>query len=212
MEARSAPDPDPRDWRLSGELSAPDIRATLRALIDREPDAASPVRPAAKLGEDVVLTHDGRRLFAYAPSRAGIERARKLIEAVLASEHASAELSLRHFSELFDEWVDPDAPLAGPGDGSSVPGAPAARSGPRTITLVATVGRMIREDFEQSMRGWADQLGLRCEIVEHPHLLSSQVAFTVTGPQRKLDEFAAGLAAEERATIRTETQIMASPL
>jgi hypothetical protein len=80
-------------------------------------------------------------------------------------------------------------------------------------TLVATVGREVREEFEQSMRNWADELGIRCEIIEqHPHLLNEQVAFTITGPARKLDEFAGGLAAEERATIRTERAVMLSPL
>jgi hypothetical protein len=78
--------------------------------------------------------------------------------------------------------------------------------------LVALVGREIREEFEQSMRGWADRLGLRLEIVEHPHLLDSQVAFTVSGPARKVEEFATGLAAEERQTIRTERTVMLSPL
>jgi hypothetical protein len=49
-------------------------------------------------------------------------------------------------------------------------------------------------------------------VIDHPHLLSGQVGFTVTGSKRKLDEFAEGLRAEERATIRTETQVMLSPL
>ncbi len=87
-----------------------------------------------------------------------------------------------------------------------------ARGGTETRTLVATVGREIREEVEQSMRNWADQLGLRCEIVEHPHLLNSQVAFTVTGSPRKVDEFAAGLAAEERADDPHRDAVMSSPL
>ncbi len=70
----------------------------------------------------------------------------------------------------------------------------------------------MREEFEQSLREWATQLGVSCEIVEHPHLLSTQAAFTVTGPARKVDEFAAAMSAAEHATIRTETAVMASPL
>jgi hypothetical protein len=38
------------------------------------------------------------------------------------------------------------------------------------------------------------------------------VAFTVTGPRRKLDEFAEGLRAEELATMRAERTVMLSPL
>jgi hypothetical protein len=81
-----------------------------------------------------------------------------------------------------------------------------------TRTYVVTLGRWVREEFEQSLTAWATRLGVSCEIVEHPHLLSSQAAFTVTGPAAKLDEFAAAMSAEEKATIRTETAVMASPL
>ena len=71
---------------------------------------------------------------------------------------------------------------------------------------------MIRVEFEETMRDWADRLGLQCAIVEHPHLLTTQVAFTVTGPKRKIDEFSRGLRAEEWQTIRTERTVMLSPL
>ena len=81
-----------------------------------------------------------------------------------------------------------------------------------TRTLVASSGKLIRAEFEQTMRTWADQLGLRCETIEHPHLLATQVGFTVTGSHRKLEEFAQGLHAEELATIRTERAVMLSPL
>ena len=49
-------------------------------------------------------------------------------------------------------------------------------------------------------------------MVEHPHLLSTQVALTVTGPRHKVDEFVAGLQVGERATIRAELGVMSSPL
>jgi len=62
------------------------------------------------------------------------------------------------------------------------------------------------------MRDWADRLELQCAIVEHPHLLTTQVAFTVTGPKRKIDEFARGLREEEWQTIRAERWVIASPL
>ena len=62
------------------------------------------------------------------------------------------------------------------------------------------------------MLNWADKLNLECTIVEHPHLMTTQVAFTVTGPKRKVEEFAEGLRAEELATMRTEREVMISPL
>jgi hypothetical protein len=49
-------------------------------------------------------------------------------------------------------------------------------------------------------------------VIEHPHLLTIQVAFTVTGSKRKIDEFADGLRAEELATMRAERAVMMSPL
>jgi hypothetical protein len=59
---------------------------------------------------------------------------------------------------------------------------------------------------------WADKLDLKCEVIEHPHLLTTQVAFSVTGPKRRVNEFAEGLRAEELATMRTERAVMMSPL
>jgi hypothetical protein len=62
------------------------------------------------------------------------------------------------------------------------------------------------------MVNWAQELGLDYEVIEHPHMLTTQVAFTVTGSKRKIDEFAQGLRAEELATMRTERGVMMSPL
>lgn len=203
MSDAAADEGDERDWRLVGELVEGDRHGGLHGLVERlrDPKALREIR--AEVSDDVVITHDGDRLFAYAPGRAAIASARKIIESVLERDGMQATLTLSHYSNELDAWVDPDAPPP--------PAAPAAE-GPQTRTFVATVGKMIREELEESMRSWADQLGLRCEIHEHPHLLSSQVAFTVTGPPRKLDEFASGLSAEERRTIRTEQVVMASPL
>ena len=84
---------------------------------------------------------------------------------------------------------------------------------PSTRTLVSRAGKWVREELEQSMQIWAQELEIQCEVIEqHPHLTGDQVAFTITGPARKLDEFEAGLRAEEAATIRTERQVMISPL
>jgi hypothetical protein len=203
MEAPATTEDDDRDWRLVGEIEDERDAGALHKVVEslHLPDEVRDLRTA--VGDDVVITHDGRRLFAYAFGRPAIEQARARIEYVLAKDGLRAQLKLTHFSSDCDEWVDPDAPA---------PESSSPRAGPESRTLVATVGKMIREEFEQSMRDWASQLGLRCEIVEHPHLLSSQVAFTVTGPPRKVDEFAGGLNAEERRTIRTETGVMLSPL
>lgn len=58
----------------------------------------------------------------------------------------------------------------------------------------------------------AVELGIECKILEHPHLLTTQVGFTLAGSKRKVEEFAQGLTAEERATFRTDRAVMLSPL
>jgi hypothetical protein len=197
-------DPDERDWRLSGELSGAD-GGFMHGFIGRRKEAHAADDAAAAVGPEVVVTHDGARLFAYAATRAAIEDARSELERALADDGLVVALSLSAWSEEHGEWVDPDAPP---------PPGPAGADGAADVTrtYVATLGRWVREEFEQSLREWATQLGVSCEVVEHPHLLSTQAAFTVTGPAHKVDEFAAALSAEERATIRTETAVMASPL
>ena len=199
-------DPDERDWRLTGELSAAGGGQLHGLAGTAARGARRPVTLRAAVGPDVVVTHDGERLFAYAASRMAIEDARAKLAEALARDGLHAELSLTVWSEELDEWVDPDAP-------APAPGAAAAPEGTVTRTYVVTLGRWVsaRNSSSRSRSG-GDQLGVTYEIVEHPHLLSSQAAFTVTGPARKVDEFAAAMSAEERATIRTETAVMASPL
>ena len=206
MEARAAFEDDDRDWRLTGEIPGLQGAGGLHGFVERIRDPTVLGELRAAVSDEVVVTHDGNRLFAYAAGRGTIEKARAAMESVLEKDGMQATLSLTHFSAQLDEWVDPDDHTPAEREREAVALAPESR------TLVALVGREIREEFEQSMRTWADRLGLRLEIVEHPHLLDSQVAFTVSGPARKVDEFAAGLAAEERRTIRTERTVMLSPL
>ncbi len=197
-----------RDWRLCGELPIAGSHGSLHALVDRIRE-----RPFEQLEavvpHDVVLTHAGARLFAYAADRDLAEQARRAIEAALHEEGIDAQLELSHWDTARDEWVAPTAGVAS----ASTDDSPAGGSlVPESRTLVASAGHLVQDEFEQTMLDWAARLGLRCSIVEHPHLLSTQVAFTVTGSRRKIDEFASGLAAEGRAMIRTETAVMLSPL
>jgi len=206
-------DPKSEDWRLRADLDVPDTGGTLRALVSRlrgsEPDVVQEIE--ATVPRDVVITHDGRCLFAYAADQATIEAVRTAIEAVLARDGISASLRTSRWEDELDEWLQTDPPLEGQ-ERLRADAARADAEAVQTRTLVASSGRLVRSEFEQTMSAWADRLGLQCQIVEHPHLLSTQIAFTVTGPRRKLDEFASGLSAEEWATIRTETAVMTSPL
>ncbi len=200
-------DPDERDWRLRADLGPSPSHGFLAGLVEHVKDPAVMSELKSAVAADAVVTHDGNRLFAYAAGREGIERARQAIQAVLDRDGITAELKLDHWDEALDDWVDPD-------DNSpkQVREREAAMA-PSTRTLVSRAGKWVREELEQSMQIWAQELEIQCEVIEqHPHLTGDQVAFTITGPARKLDEFEAGLRAEEAATIRTERQVMISPL
>jgi len=213
MPTHSSEPAGEQDWRLQAELDVADTRGALRTVIARLRGSDSDMLKEieASVPHDVVITHDGNRLFAYAADELTLTAARRAIEAVLEKEAIAASVRISCWDTELDEWRQVDPPLSG----EEALAAEAARRDAEAIdtrTLVASSGRLIRGEFEQTMRRCAQELGLECQVIEHPHLLSTQVAFTVTGPRRKLDEFARSLKAEEWATIRTETGVMTSPL
>jgi len=200
-----------QDWRLRAELDAADTRGALDRALGRlrGPDVVKEV--GAAVGHDVVITHDGKLLFAYAASEAALKAARGAIENVLRRDDINASILVSHWDDDLDEWHQTDPPLSG--EAKRIDDD--ARRDANTVesrTLVASSGKEIRAEFERTMVTWAQELGLEYEVIEHPHTLTSQVAFTVTGPKRKIDEFAQGLRAEEIATMRAERSVMMSPL
>jgi hypothetical protein len=211
MEPQSHESEQDQDWRLEAELDVEEPGGALRSLLGRVrgPDVVKELE--ATVPRDVVITHDGTRLFAYAADEQTLAAARRGLEAVLAHDGITARVRVSHWDDELDTWRQTDPP---PTAEERQAEAAAERDSEtiETRSLVVSSGRLIREEVEQSMRDWAAKLGLECRIVEHPHLLTSQLAFTVTGPKRKIDEFARGLQAEEWATIRAETAVMLSPL
>jgi hypothetical protein len=200
-----------QDWRLKAVLDGKDRSSTLEHLLGRVrgPDVVEEV--GAAVPHDVAITHDGDLLFAYAASEASLTTARRAIEAVLRRDGVKADVYVSHWDERFDEWLQIEPPLSGEAKRTEEAiERDAAKVESRT--MVASTGKLIRAEVEQTMREWAEKLGLRCDVIEHPHLLTTQVAFTVNGPKRKIDEFAEGLRAEELATMRTERAVMLSPL
>jgi hypothetical protein len=200
-----------RDWRMQARLDVPEAGPALRGLIGRlrGPDVVAEIE--AKVPRDVVITHDGKLLFAYAAEQAQLSAARAAIEGVLAGDGIGASVRISHWDDELDKWRQIDPPPTAE-EREREAAAERDANAIETRTLVVSSGKMIRAEFEQSIREWGDKLELPCTIVEHPHLLTTQLAFTVTGPKHKIDEFSRGIAAEERATIRTETAVMSSPL
>jgi hypothetical protein len=205
---------DEQDWRLKVELDASvETRGGVGHLFGHlrggggDPDVVHELESAVP--HDVVLTHDGKLLFAYASDEAAIAATRRAIEGVLARESMKGSIFVSHWDDELDSWRQTDPP---PSEADVQKEESVRRDGEtvETRTLIASAGKDVRGTLEQSMVEWAEKLGVECTIIEHPHLLSTQVGFTITGPRHKLDEFSAGLKAEETTTIRSENSVILS--
>ncbi len=189
------------EWRLEAQLntqSGCSWRFDYLTGRDRSPAVLHEIGAATT--DDVVITHDGERLFAYAPSQEAIAGARRAIDAVLRGYGIDASISISQWREDLKKWHQTEPPLTG--DAKRI--EEVAERDARTIqtrTLVASASKLVRAEYGQAVLDRAGKLGLQCEIVEHPHLLTTQVAYTVTGPRPKLDEFKKGLKAETKWSI-----------
>ena len=200
-----------QDWRLRADLGSAYSSGALDQLLRRVRGSDVVKEIDSVVPHDVVITHDGEFLFAYAADEAALTAARSAIEHVLRRAKPDTTIIVSHWDDGLDEWHQTDPPLSEEAERV----ADAARRNDEAVetrTMVASAGKEIRAEFEQSMVNWAQELGLGYEVIEHPHLLTTQVAFTVTGPKGKIDEFARGLKAQEIATLRTERTVMMSPL
>ena len=198
-------------WRLKAELDTGDTRGALDRLLGRVrgPDVVEDV--TAAVSEDVVITHDGKLLFAYAATEQALAAARSAIEQVLGRDGVKASIRVSHWDEQLDEWRQTDPPLTAD-ERRADEAAERDADAVETRTMIASAGKLVRETLDQTMLALAQELGLKCEIIEHPHMLTTQVAFTVTGPKRRIDEFSRALEAEEVSTIRAENVALLSPL
>jgi hypothetical protein len=202
-----------QNWRLRAELDVADDRhGALEDLIGAVRGPASAAANHSDALQAAVITHDGDQLFAYTADEATLQAIRHAIEGALAQKGMAARsILLSHWDSDIDDWRQIYPPATAEETQASDHSERDAET-VETRTLVANVGGMIRKGFEQSLLEWASELGVQCKIIEHRHLLITQVGFTVTGSKRKLDEFSEGVKAEEWMTIRTETQVMLGPI
>jgi hypothetical protein len=72
-----------QDWQLQVELDVANTQRSLHDLLDhlRGPAIVNDIK--ASVRRDVVITHDGKLLFAYAADEATPEAARNMIESAL---------------------------------------------------------------------------------------------------------------------------------
>ena len=199
--------PEDQDWRLVAELDEPeDHQGLLDRVLGRVRDEYGKAADEAQAGagEGVVITHDGSRLFAYADSEVALASARAGIASACEHHGFTAKYVVSHWADDLDSWrqVDPpetaeqaEATRAEDLEGETV----------ETQTVVIRAGGTVRAVLEETMRDYADRLGLECEVVEHPHLLQTQVAFKVTGQRRKIAEFRGALERDSWTSIRADS-------
>jgi hypothetical protein len=203
---------DEKDWRLLAELDMPEPHASLHTLVERlrgGTDVAGEVQAAVP--HDVVVTHDGNELFAYAADQSLLATARHALEGTLRQDHITARIRVSHWDDDLDDWRQTD-PLPSAQEQRTQAVDKHSAQELETRTVVASAGKLVRREFEQSLRAWAQRLGVECEVVDSPHLLSTQIGFTVTGPRRKVQEFVQGVKAEETASIRIERNVLLSQI
>jgi hypothetical protein len=206
---------DDKDWRLRLDL---DEQVDLDGLVGRvRGDAGEFERDTrSTLSDDVVLTHDGSRFFAYAPSETSIDGARDAIESVLRNEQRKATIRVSHWDEDLRTWHQIDPPLTAEEEEQEqvlaeerIREASAEAAKPETRTVVCVTGKLVRKSFEHQMLEYAKTLGLECVVVEHPHLLSTQVAFRVTGPTGDVEQFVSYVNVEASAGTRMDLGLIA---
>jgi hypothetical protein len=186
-----------QDWRLTAELDVAETRGALDRLLGR-------VR-----GGDVVEEIEAE-LPHYAAGEEVIEAARRVIEQVLRRDGVGAKIAVSHWDEEVDEWRQVDPPLSAEQVRSEA-AAELDAEAVQTRTLVASAGNLVRSSFEQSLLDWGQNQGLKVTVAEHPHVLSTQVLFTVTGPRHKIEEFERALRAEGTAFVRADAILLVSP-
>jgi hypothetical protein len=198
-----------QDWRLRADLADP---AGLHARLRDAHHFEQELKPL--ISHDVVLSYDDDTLFAYANTRAAIDETRRAIAHQLSSDGLTATLRIDHWDDgLGDvgDWHPVDPPLDEAGlarevaerDQHTTHESGDARTQTRTVAI--TSGRMVRTWFEKTVADEARELGVELSIVEHPHLLTTQIAFTLTGPTGKVDAVVEDLAQRAGAVTRLET-------
>ena len=193
-----------QDWRLMAEVEGPEehhgpLDRVLGRVHDEYRKAADEAREGVPEGWRSPTT--GTACSRTRTRRRALAAARERITAACEDHGLTATYVVSHWEDEFERWRQVDPP-------ETAEQAQQTRAQDRegetveTQTVVCSAGKTVRDSLEQGMREYADRLGLECELVEHPHLLQTQVAFKVTGPRHKIAEFRAALDQDGWTSIR----------
>ena len=198
--------PDDQDWRLEANLaqSSGHHGVLERLLGSIHNEFSGPAADAqAAVGGDVAITHDGHRLFGYATEQQALAAARQAIESACGRHGLQASFALSHWDAELDRWrrIDPPETEA---EAQAAHAEEVDAERVETQTIVFNAGATLRASLEQAVGEWAERMGLKYELVEHPHLLTTQLAVKVTGPHRGIEEFRAALKTDASRSIRAD--------
>jgi hypothetical protein len=199
---------EPDGWRLRVELNDPaGFHARLRdgRHLERE------LEPL--ISDHVVLSYDDDTVFAYAATRAAIDEAREGVDNQLQRDGLTATSVVSHWDDDLGDHGDwrqlepqPDGSIRAleqvERDEHERHEARAARI--ETRTLAISLGKIVKDYFVTTVADEAREAGVELSIVEHPHLLTTQVAFSLTGPRGKIDTIIADLEAREHSITRMD--------
>src|SRR5918996_5623608 len=96
------------EWRVEVQLDDPEhgfpLSERLRAL-DLDDEVSE------RLGDRVIVTRDGPRLFVYAQSPEAAREAERIVGEVAAADELTVDTRVRRWNPVDRFWQDPDEPL-----------------------------------------------------------------------------------------------------
>lgn len=150
-----------KDWRLRIDLQEP---VDLDGLVTRARNSAGESMHRSTLSDDIVLTHDGSTVFAYAPNENVIRDARDAIQSAIGGQR-TATVRVSHWEPSRRQWHQTDPPLTYEEDDGVAAAARAsddrtetADEATETRPVVCVIGKLIRKSFEAQMLAAAQNL------------------------------------------------------
>jgi hypothetical protein len=96
------------DWRLQIDLDDDGISGEVA---DHLRAAELEQELAVDLKDEIIVSHEGERIFLYAGTREPLDWVRGVVEKFLGDKGWTATLELRRWHPTAEEWEDPDAAL-----------------------------------------------------------------------------------------------------
>ncbi len=175
------------DWRLQIDLDDAGIGGQVADLM-----RSAELEHDLELGfdQEVIVSHEGERIFLYAGTRAQLDRAAEAVRKILDTKGWDARLELRHWHPVALEWEAPEVPE---------PRTGAEREAEHER-------RMRTEDEETAARGGRAEFEVRIEFPSHGEARDFAARLKEEGlaPVRRWRYMVVGAADEDAAQALAE--------